>query len=76
LQGGFFVYRARDYDATERISRRSFTVMEIYPIRAHRIHIVITLDLREFQQQQEKDFHKPAYSRLNLTRKKPLNYWV
>ena len=41
LQGGFFVSRARDYDATERISRRSFTIMEIYPTRAYRMHIVI-----------------------------------
>ncbi|OYQ91131.1 hypothetical protein B9P89_30155, partial [Citrobacter freundii] len=41
LLGGFFVYRARDYDATERISRRSFTIMEIYPTRAYRMHIVI-----------------------------------
>ncbi|HHU3103367.1 TPA: helix-turn-helix domain-containing protein, partial [Escherichia coli] len=70
LQGGFFVYRARDYDATERISRRSFTVMEIYPIRAHRIHIVITLDLREFQQQQEKDFLQTSLQQAKFNQKK------
>jgi hypothetical protein len=33
LQGGFFVYRARDYDATERISRRSSVIFDRYGIK-------------------------------------------
>ncbi|EAM9628412.1 hypothetical protein CVC14_25555 [Salmonella enterica subsp. enterica] len=30
LPGGFFVFRARDYDATERISRRSSVMFDRY----------------------------------------------
>ena len=33
LQGGFFVFRARDYDATERISRRSSVIFDRYGIK-------------------------------------------
>ncbi|RQN55027.1 phage shock protein operon transcriptional activator, partial [Escherichia coli] len=66
----FFVYRERDEDSTGRSSTRSFTVMEIYPIRAHRIHIVRTLDLREFQQQQEKDVLQTSLQQAKYNQKK------
>ena len=33
LQGGFFVFRARDYDATDRISRRSSVIFDRYGIK-------------------------------------------
>ncbi|MCR1325661.1 hypothetical protein NR292_25565, partial [Enterobacter sp. BT1268] len=33
LQGGFFVSRARDYDATDKISRRSSVIFDRYGIK-------------------------------------------
>ena len=33
MQGGFFVFRARDYDATDRISRRSSVIFDRYGIK-------------------------------------------
>uniref|UniRef100_UPI001BC89BB6 hypothetical protein n=1 Tax=Escherichia coli TaxID=562 RepID=UPI001BC89BB6 len=33
LQGGFFVSRERDYDATDRISRRSSVIFDRYGIK-------------------------------------------
>ncbi|WP_228802734.1 hypothetical protein, partial [Nocardia cyriacigeorgica] len=33
LLGGFFVSRARDYDATDRISRRSSVIFDRYGIK-------------------------------------------
>ncbi|WP_411901313.1 helix-turn-helix domain-containing protein, partial [Salmonella enterica] len=44
--------------------------MEHYPIRAQRIHSVKTQDLREFQQQQEKDLLQTSLQQAKLNQKK------
>ena len=36
----------------------------------------LPLDLREFQQQQEKDFLQTSLQQAKFNQKKPLNYWV
>lgn len=38
--------------------------------------VALPLDLREFQQQQEKDFLQTSLQQAKFNQKKPLNYWV
>lgn len=51
-------------------------VVESQVQEAKPISVALPLDLREFQQQQEKDFLQTSLLLAKFNQKKPLNYWV